>query len=348
MFGHKSRTPELLFSLLLVLVAAHTLCGETASPAAGLMGKDTCLQCHTGSMKDTVHSRLNAKVPGLSALECESCHGSGETHVANGGGADSIKKPTTDKVKSVCATCHPKDRTEKAGWNRDAHHQNPDLSCLTCHDIHFNKEFSQLKKPQVDLCLTCHKDIGAEFNRAYHHPLAKGQLECSSCHDPHQNDRNNGRKARANATCVKCHSEVRGPFMHEHKAVSDNDGCLNCHNPHGGSTRKLLKQAENTLCLSCHQAQLLVPSYLKDSGTPSRATLEHSRMPALQGQCLKCHTSISGKVGLVGPHNTSGVSCNLCHTSMKGIDHTKYVAEGRCLDCHTDIHGSNHSRAFLD
>ncbi len=222
------------------------------------------------------------------------------------------------------------------------------MSCLSCHEIHAKNEFSQLRKPQVELCFSCHQDKKAEFARPFHHPVGEGKMECTDCHDPHQNDRRIGRPASKNAICTKCHTEVKGPFMWEHKATTDEGGCLNCHQPHGGTSRKLLKMTENALCLQCHQEQLAMTSFIGGAGSKSRSTQEHSRMPALQGRCGTCHVApIPAPVG----NHTAKVSageCSLCHTSIKGIDHTLNITRGRCVDCHTDIHGSNHSRAFLD
>lgn len=348
MLGKTFSGSKWLFPILLVLAVAHLAVGESPTSAPGMMGKDTCLSCHTDYMKDTVHARLNPKTPRIANLECEACHGPGEAHVSEGGAKDKIRKPEPRRVKDLCAGCHPKDRSEMAAWKRDPHHQQPEMGCLSCHDFHFNKFPSLLKKPQKDLCLGCHQDIGAQFSRPFHHPLGEGQLECASCHEPHTNDRASGRPGRRNDLCVGCHSEVKGPFMWEHKAVTEDQGCLNCHTPHGGSSRKLLKQADNQMCLECHQSQLLVPSFIPGAGTGSRVTLEHSRLPNFQNRCVVCHGTPFNP--MVGVHTTKvpAGECNLCHTSMKGVDHTRFVAQGRCVDCHTDIHGSNHSRAFLD
>jgi len=351
--------------ILLVLAVGHLAGGESPASAPvlapttapGMMGKDVCLSCHTDKMKETLHSRLHPKTPRIANLECEACHGPGEGHVTEGGAKDKIRKPTPKIVKDLCAGCHPKDRSLMAAWNRDPHHTEPEISCVTCHDIHAAKLASQLVKPQKDPCLGCHPDVGAQFSRPFHHPLGEGQLECVSCHEPHTNDRFAGRPGKKNELCVKCHTEVKGPFTWEHKAVTDDQGCLNCHQPHGGTSRKLLKQSDNQMCLQCHQDQLFVPSIIPGAGGRSEVTIEHSRRPALQGKCAKCHGSPFSP--LVGLHNKAVTpsECSLCHTEIKGrehttsgqgVDHTRFIAQGRCVDCHTDIHGSNHSRKFLD
>ncbi|RCK80759.1 MAG: Multihem cytochrome c [Candidatus Ozemobacter sibiricus] len=336
--------------LVLAVSAASLALGGSPTAGPGFMSRTACLKCHKGqAMKDTVHARLPVGTLRLDKLECEACHGPGEAHVVESGVKEKIvRRPAARVVKDLCLACHPKDRADLAAWKRDAHYQHPDLDCLTCHDIHSGKNVAQLVKGQNDLCLGCHQDIGAQFARPYRHPLGQGQLECADCHNVHGNDRMRGRPAARHAMCTKCHSEVKGPFMHEHKAVTDDEGCLNCHQPHGGAARKLLKQTDNQLCLVCHQDELVLNPITTGSDRRSRTTTEHSRLPVFQGRCATCHGTPFNPV--VGVHTIAvpAHECALCHASIKGVDHTRFIAQGRCIDCHTDIHGSNHSRAFLD
>lgn len=317
------------------------------------VGKDTCLNCHDGYLANTVHGRLPKKLSESGKMECESCHGLGSAHVAGEGDTSKItRRPAPETVKAMCANCHPRDRADKAAWTRGVHNAQAESDCLTCHDFHKNDIPAQLRKPVIPTCLACHPEVKAEFARPYHHPLAEGQLTCASCHDPHTQSAGLDRPDKINALCVSCHSEVRGPFMWEHKALKEEKGCLNCHQAHGGSSRKLLKQSDNPLCIACHQQQLQMSAYIDPTkaGTASKAGIEHSRMPALQGRCASCHGAVFNP--MVGLHtNAPGITnadCGLCHANIQGIDHTKFLTKGRCMDCHTDIHGSNHSREFLD
>lgn len=338
-----------MLAVIALIVVLFGQSGMAAAPATN-MGKESCAQCHKSHGKDTVHARLNKATRGLDRLECETCHGNGEAHVTSGGKKDAITlHPKKDLVKSLCLTCHPSDKTETTHWKRDVHFGRAELDCLSCHNIHSNKHPAMLKVANKnELCLSCHQEAKAEFNRPYHHPIGEGQLECAECHDPHQTENTITSAGKKNATCLKCHSEVRGPFMWEHKAVTDDAGCLNCHQPHGATSRKLLKQTDNQLCLNCHLSELTLSSGIADTNRISRTTMEHSRLPALQNRCADCHGTPF--TPMVGAHGTkvANTECRLCHTDIKGIDHTRYISEGRCVDCHTDIHGSNHNRAFLD
>ncbi|MFZ2958482.1 MAG: cytochrome c3 family protein [Candidatus Ozemobacteraceae bacterium] len=333
---------------LLVLLATGLLAGTSASPAQeSRMGRDTCMQCHEGIGSSTVHFQLSPKYPGFDKLDCENCHTQCESHVTREGASATVRV-SVRTMKATCRTCHPLDKTLSTAWNQGTHNEQTDKDCFACHTFHNNANPSLLKAPKNELCLSCHQDVRAEFARPYKHPLADGQVECTSCHDPHADSAAAGKLARKQPNCISCHSEVRGPFMWEHKATRNQDACMNCHNPHGGTSRKLLKTSDNQLCLNCHQAELLLSDYLPDGDRRSKAKLEHTRVPQLQGKCAACHGTPF--IPVVGVHTSKvpNTDCTLCHASIRGIDHTRYITSGRCIDCHTDIHGSNHNRAFLD
>ena len=339
-----------VLAAIAVIVVLCSQNGMAAAPAAN-MGKESCAQCHESQGKDTVHARLNKATRGLDRLECENCHGNGEAHVTGGGDKSKItRRPAAELVKNTCLTCHPINQTESAHWKRDVHFEQAKMDCLSCHDFHSNKNPSMLKNPSKnELCLSCHQETKAELSRPYHHPVGEGQLECIECHDVHKIENKMTRGADKNAICAKCHTEVRGPFMWEHKAVTDDAGCLNCHQAHGATSRKLLKQTDNQLCLSCHQADLTLAARISNPNRSTAASIEHSRLPAMQGRCATCHgTPFNPLVGPTHSVKVPNTDCRYCHADIKGIDHTKYLTEGRCVDCHTDIHGSNHNRAFLD
>lgn len=316
--------------------------------AAEPIGRDMCLSCHEGCLAGTIHGRLPKKTYERGKMECESCHGPGSAHAEAEGDTSLIRlRPTPEQVRKMCFACHPNDRSASGDWKRGVHAARADMDCLTCHDFHHAKNPSQLRKPVEEGCLECHPNVKADFARPYRHPLGEGGMTCVSCHDPHAERAGLAREGDRNAMCLACHSEVRGPFMWEHKALTEGKGCLNCHQAHGGSARKLLKQSDNALCLQCHQGVFAVGAV----GTGfSKATVEHSRMPAFQDRCGACHT-LAPAFNPTAPGHYQKVpfnECANCHGDFKGIDHTKFLTRGRCVDCHTDIHGSNHNRGFLD
>lgn len=321
---------------------------EAPAPAAEKIGRDMCLTCHDGYLSETVHGRLPKKIYEQGKMECEACHGPGSAHAEASGDTSLIRlRPAPDAVRSLCFACHPNDRAASGDWKRGVHNARGDMDCLTCHDFHHAKNAAQLRKKVDEGCLECHPNVKADFSRPYRHPLGAGGLSCVDCHDPHAERAGLSRQGEINENCVRCHSEVRGPFVWEHKALTEDKGCLNCHNAHGSSTRKLLKQAENALCLQCHQG---VFSAGRAAAGFSKAAIEHARMPEYEGRCGLCHT-MAPAFNPTAPGHYQKVpfrECANCHGDFNGIDHTKFLTRGRCLDCHTDIHGSNHHRGFLD
>ncbi len=141
---------------------------------------------------------------------------------------------------------------------------------------------SLLKKPQPDLCFTCHTTVQAQFALPTHHRVPEGLMKCTDCHSSHGTaNPHKLRKARFEA-CVSCHVEKRGPFVYEHKA-SIAEGCVICHSPHGSVTRQLLvAREERFLCLSCHV-------------DPMAVNVPHGRLGfQTRGDCVRCHQSIHG------------------------------------------------------
>jgi len=141
---------------------------------------------------------------------------------------------------------------------------------------------SLLRKPQPDLCFTCHRTIQAQFALPTHHRVPEGLMKCTDCHNPHGTlSRPLLRKTNWEA-CVACHLEKRGPFVFEHAAAKV-EGCTMCHNPHGSVTRHLLVRREaRFLCLECHV-------------DPFAANVPHGRLTwATRGDCVRCHVNIHG------------------------------------------------------
>ena len=349
--GSRKKILLLFLTVIVFYFPAKSISVAESNPKSdpAKLGNESCLQCHPDVIKNTVHFHLPAKYQENRSFECESCHGAGDNHVTSGGDKTKIKRdPTHNDVKKFCLSCHPIDKVMTSAWKQDAHFTRPDLSCISCHDIHSGKEISLLRNNQNELCLSCHPQIRAEFNRPFHHPSANEQVQCSSCHNPHQSEPRKGLGKKMDGVCLDCHSDLRGPFMWEHKAMRDEDGCLNCHVAHGGSQRKLLIQADNQLCLKCHFSTMKSSSYISGNDRSSRALNDHAQMIEFTGRCATCHgTPFKPAVGL---HNNlvSPAECILCHAKIGKIDHTLLISKGRCVDCHTDIHGSNHSRRFMD
>jgi predicted CXXCH cytochrome family protein len=67
-----------------------------------------------------------------------------------------------------------------------------DMRCFNCHDVHSNKNISNLRKTGNDLCMTCHGPDGAAGPASLkgtiaehtHHAANSPASECTACHMP--------------------------------------------------------------------------------------------------------------------------------------------------------------------
>jgi DmsE family decaheme c-type cytochrome len=270
-----------IFGLALGIVQMTTLAAE---PEAAAFSASDCETCHSEKLQGfstTHHAGL--------AGSCTSCHSTAAEHLKSvtetgePGPAPSISKMAAAEANKICLTCHENKGTQKH-WTGSAH-DTRGIACTSCHAIHpaaGQVLKAQLKKPQFELCTTCHLQKKAALMRSGHMPLREGKMECTSCHNPHgtPNDRMLF-QVSVNHNCYSCHAEKRGPFLWEHPPVREN--CLNCHDAHGSIQDKLLKVKQPLLCQQCHQT----------SSHPGPAYGAMSRYAFNQG-CLHCHPSVHG------------------------------------------------------
>ena len=297
----------------------------TEGKPADYVGTETCAAsgCHVQLAKQfakTVHAR--AEVAGIKyGTGCESCHGPGKAHADAQKRGEKAKhlifgfhaKPQENAGR--CLTCHNTSK-EKDLYNR-SEHKLQGISCEQCHAPHLveraekqervepsiaqaqffsvpklteeNRWLNQslLKKPQPDLCFTCHRTIQAQFALPTHHRVPEGLMKCTDCHNAHGTLNRPLLKKTNWETCVGCHVEKRGPYVFEHPPVKV-EGCVACHSPHGSVTRNnLLRREGRFLCLQCHV-------------DPFAANVPHGRLGfQTRGECVRCHVNIHGS-------NTSG------------------------------------------
>lgn len=242
-----------------------------------------CAACHdevTKNYEATSHARAFAFGPKgeLQAGNCEACHGPRGKHVDNPGN-DLIVDDS--KQSEICLQCHQ--GGERIYW-QSGMHQAAGLSCTSCHTVMEKISSKALlsAEEEQNLCYSCHADVRAQMNKAYHHPVREGKISCSDCHNVHGTVGQNLLKgATVNETCFGCHQEKRGPFVWEHAPVREN--CANCHDVHGSNQRDLLNAKGAFLCLQCHSygGHINLPRYNRTSN------------PYGQG-CVNCHTTQHG------------------------------------------------------
>jgi predicted CXXCH cytochrome family protein len=261
---------------------------------------------------------------------CEVCHGPGAAHAhAEQNAAGDVAKMEAGMKLIFKFDANPKENSErctqchKTGTPQDSFphsvHATAGVSCIDCHTIHpvevadagkpklqpaqasffsvprLNEENAWLtdgllKKPQPELCFSCHRTVQAQFALPEHHRVGEGFMKCTDCHNPH-GTMNHFQLRKANwEACVSCHVEKRGPFVYEH-AVVRVEGCTSCHTPHGSVNNFLLKRREQRLlCLQCH-----VDLHGNSGGFHGQANVPHGRRGfQTSGECTRCHVAIHG------------------------------------------------------
>ncbi len=286
----------LAFLVLLFFVAPSGWRSLTAAEKAKKVGDETCLTCHEDvgkSFAPTPHAQ-KMKVPGYT---CEACHGPGSLHAESADPAD-IYNPATDYdpvAPNPCLSCHNQPQFISATGS--AHHELAD-GCSDCHQVH-STEPQLLKKQGSELCVDCHRDIGAKFSLTSHHPVKEGLMTCTSCHAVHGGDNKFAHTDDGRELCFSCHADKEGPFVFEHEPV--NEDCGICHDPHGTVANNMLKQTEPFLCMSCHPMHFHtgIAGYAGDFVNPlhpergGKSTLDGFKSSMLT-KCTQCHTQIHG------------------------------------------------------
>ena len=292
------RTIGFVFLSALILAGWLAASGESVGKVAG--GRtETCKICHLDRYNNYINSIHANKGIGKSpanAEGCESCHGDGADHIQKGGakGMDIFvfsKRQGDPAAKTAkCTECHGETRS-LAFWDM-SRHKASGVSCDSCHTVHSGRKMN-LKTPQPDLCLACHRDIRGQIAKQSHHPLREGKIKCTDCHEQHGGFGQKMIKASAvNELCYKCHAEKRGPFFWAHPPVAEN--CQTCHTVHGSNHGKLLTSRVPQLCQSCHDATQH-PGTIYTGFNTFQGNAPTNRM--FSRSCLNCHSEIHGSSG---------------------------------------------------
>ena len=281
---------------LILFFSAFFAMGAAKKDEDRYAGAGVCQECHveqTKSMSKTPHWKKAIKDSPVAEKGCESCHGSGASHVREGGGTtrDLItfgKKETAKQKSEVCLACHQNSKSI-AFFDLGVHKRN-DVTCIDCHTVH-NSAVHNLKTTQPNLCLSCHKGVRNQLNRQARHPIQEGKVKCTDCHTSHGGFGSKMIKADSVPDlCYKCHTEKRGPYAFEHPPVAEN--CMTCHQPHGSNHENLLTSKPPRLCQGCHSTSGHNNSaYNLQNSFGGRATARNRF--AGQG-CINCHGSIHG------------------------------------------------------
>ncbi len=278
-----------------------------AAPPAGdytQKGADTCLGCHdeddaryaAGAIFKSPHGhRGNKRAPfGAGGLQCEACHGPGAAHAKSKKAAaiNTFKADSSmplEQRNQVCQGCH--EGSTRSAWHAGAH-ERAKLACTDCHKLHQASGDAVLTKAsQPQVCMSCHKQQRADFQKTSAHPVRQGKMACSDCHNAH------GSSAPAmlvkptlNQTCYSCHADKRGPVLWEHAPVAED--CSLCHQAHGSVRAALLNKSPPLLCQQCHSPAGHPSVARTGAGVPAQGGTGAIFLVA--GSCTNCHTQVHG------------------------------------------------------
>ena len=256
---------------------------KTPEEKGKYVGAETCATCHedvAASFQKTIHGQPGKTDSKDKVVGCETCHGPGSAHVDAGGGKGTIfsfngNVPAAEK-SGKCLDCHNKNSATFV-FN-SSEHMKGSVSCSDCHDVHAAAGKDKLlSKEGSQLCLGCHREIGAKIMLNERHRISEGIVQCTDCHKNHEPASRAHLGGFSQETCFKCHTDKQGPYIYEHGAVRV-EGCSACHDPHGSVNRHMLThQRTAELCFSCHPD---APSF-------------HTRFDPTTN-CTNCHSAIHG------------------------------------------------------
>ena len=148
---------------------------------------------------------------------CAGCHGASTTHTER----PTMAAPDTsfgprwsasvDAQDGQCLACHA-DNVAKH-W-ADALHMSNKLTCVTCHDMHANKDKALNPHTQAEVCTTCHK-VQKEGIHSIE-DITSDNPVCTTCHNPHDFKVGGGHgseesgiehRLRTNNICQACHDK---------------------------------------------------------------------------------------------------------------------------------------------
>jgi DmsE family decaheme c-type cytochrome len=258
-----------------------------------------CTRCHDESENKPILSIYQTKhgVKGDSRTPgCQSCHGASDNHLKD-------KKFPTDVTfgenksdaraqDAVCLNCHKAGKRTR--WAGGPHQEN-EVSCSSCHEVHAPVDKVRNKKTQTEVCFACHEEQRADSQMVSSHPIDAGKVVCSDCHNPHGGAGPKLLKRNTvTETCYTCHAEKRGPFLWEHQPVTED--CTNCHTPHGSNISPLLKSRAPFLCDECHDGpHNSIYPYGAGAAVGRPGAGNGFGDPSAAGRaCMNCHIMVHG------------------------------------------------------
>ncbi len=202
--------------------------------------------------------------------ECSICHENADPAAPG---------PVLGEINDLCFTCHGEFRDMLQEFANI--HPPVEDTCTDCHNPHNSRHQKLLNVGTVELCVSCHDDIGATAtgSTVKHAVVTEGKA-CLTCHTAHASNVEMMLTDLPYDLCVNCHGKdgmtddagkpltnfkslIANSFM-QHGPVENHD-CSACHFTHGGENFCMLLsdypaqfyapyEAQNyDLCFSCHE-----------------------------------------------------------------------------------------------
>lgn len=352
-----------LFTLLLALLL---------SSAASVAKESGCLNCHDFGPDSPVHNMLEG--PHRRVMNnCERCHGPSEEHMAR----PTVTAPgvsfgprwssSVAEHDNSCLKCHKRNAAKH--W-QDALHMVNNLTCVTCHELHVNKDPILQDGGQQQICSNCH-----QTQRSGMHAI-ESKLEdnpdCTSCHNPHADQRPDAVMLSNDSTgCRTCHdldamandSTVRRQANSYHRAMDNQE--LICSNCHGGVAHGPTDAAEPFTPLPRANGDITL--FFPGQSDADWILSEHpGSQPLRQGSnCQRCHRGSEKEMGQSLGGNSRKVSVAFRESSthlsiqlswagsatdssvsfMWNNDSVEAFTRGGCWSaCHSDMPGMSRDR----
>ena len=253
-------------------------------------------------------------------VQCDSCHGPGQTPLHTNGELD---KERISLSADVCATCHgePKRHARYQQWEESGH-SDFDLaisrgassaSCARCHSAQGFLAWL----PQLEAGNPGDLEEPITWTADETQPVT-----CSVCHDPHDTGLTSGNQNTA-AVRISGHTPLL-PGGYKASGVGMGALCITCHNTRNG----------------LHNDNV---AGLVDDRAPHTSG---------QGDVLMGQNAYFVKVGLRGAHSYVENTCTTCHMELTppppelsyelvGTNHTFRASRDVCSSCHGEFKGGN-------
>ncbi len=178
-----------------------------------------------------------------------------------------------------------------------------------------------------DTCTSCHADVAANFQHAFH---AQQGLDCEACHGP-------------GSLHVQGGGDISKIISFSHRSAADANGvCLSCH-ANDARVRNWITgpHASNKVrCIDCHQTH----TYSAKAGSKTEASLDVASVDVMTpGRVAAVENLVPETKAIMQPRWQANDACLKCHESQRAQMSLPYhhpLREGKmsCADCH-DPHG---------